>query len=85
MTGGCGGLAVPLVCADGADEVLDGRVVGTSGDGNKANVAVHRWLDQRPRECAMAEMHVLRHEGDAAAGGNHHLDPIFPLAAIDDP
>src|SRR5215472_9373630 len=29
-------------------------------------------------------MQALRHQRDAAAGGDHHRDPVLPIAAIND-
>src|SRR6516164_7524471 len=80
----CSGLAVPIVCADCAEKVSDGRVARPPGNGDQGHVALQCRLDQRPRQRAIAEMHVLWDERDAAAGGHHRLDPIFALTAIDD-
>src|SRR6516164_9718292 len=78
------GLAFPFVCADCAEEVSDGRVARPPGNGDQGHVALQYRLDQRPRQRAIAEMHVFWHERDAATGGHHRLGPIFALTAIDD-
>src|SRR6516164_1733915 len=73
----CSGLAVPIVCADCAEEVSDGGVARPPGNGDEGHIALQCRLDQRPRQRAIAEMHVLRHERDAAAGG-HRITSAIP-------
>src|SRR5215468_1835678 len=63
--------------------MLGGKVVGASGNGDEGDLAIQRRLDKLPRRGAMTQMQVLRHERDPAAGGNHHLNRILPLAGDD--
>src|SRR6516164_1582516 len=75
--------AQPLRAHGFAHERADRRRMRTSAHGHQAHLAPELGLDQWPHNDIRTLCNgILRHEGEAEAGGDHGKNPVVAIAAI---
>src|SRR5262249_41433224 len=74
----------PIAGAERTQDPRDGFPMRSSGHSDERELANEIRIDQRLRNELGAALREFRNDGDAAARGDHRLDPVFPRASIHD-